>query len=163
MPRAFDPEEVLRLPLMAVLSTMSEDGPRNAPVWFAWEEGALWMLSGSGASSARRLAADPRCAVEILDYDKAAGILRHLGLRGRAEVVRMEPARFRRLLKRYLDADPRWWNLWFIDTVARIDDPDGRLIRLRPESVFTNDVSFFRTGPALAARPSALDSGTAGA
>ena len=150
MPTPFDPEEVLRLPLMATLCTLAADGaPRSAPVWFAWEDGALWMLSSADASSARRIAGDPRVSVEIVDYANDAGRLRHLGLRGRATVEAMDTALFRRLLTRYLGA-PETWNPWFIDTVARIDDPEGRLIRLVPESTFTNDVSYFRTGPALA-------------
>ena len=148
----FDPEEVLALPLMAVLSSASEKGPRGAPVWYQWEEGALWMLSDAGASSARRIAGDPRVAVEIVDYDLAAGVLRHLGLRGRASVEPSDPARFRRLLARYLGPDPVRWNHWFVANVAKIDDPSGRMIRLEPSSVFTNDVSFFRTGPELARR-----------
>ena len=148
----FDPEEVLARPLMAVLSTASPEGPRGAPVWYQWEEGALWMLSSAGASSAGRIAADPRVAVEIVDYDNAAGILRHLGLRGRASVEASDPARFRRLLARYLGPDPVRWNGWFVENVARIGAPSGRMIRLEPESVFTNDVSFFRTGPSLSRR-----------
>ena len=149
----FDPAEILARPLMAILSTLSPGGPRNAPVWYQWEDDALWMLSGEGASSARRLAADPRCAVEIVDHDNAAGVLRHLGLRGRGEVRPSDPDRFRRLLARYLGPDPEAWNAWFVREVARIEDPAGRMIRLVPDSVFTNDVSFFRTGPALAAAP----------
>ena len=152
MTNPFDPEEVLALPLMAILSTLSPDGPRNAPVWYAWEDGALWMLSSVDASSARRIEADPRCAVEIVDYDNARGILRHLGLRGRASVEPSDPERFHRLLRRYLDPDPVRWNPWFVENVARIEAPSGRMIRLSPESVFTNDVSYFRTGPALASR-----------
>ena len=148
----FDPEEVLARPLMAVLATASPEGPRGAPVWYRWEEGALWMLSQEGASSARRIAADPRASVEIVDYDNAAGVLRHLGLRGRASVEPSDPARFRRLLARYLGPDPVRWNAWFVENVACIEAPAGRMIRLEPESVFTNDVSFFRTGPALASR-----------
>lgn len=150
MPTPFDPAEILALPLMATLSTVAADGaPRNAPVWFAWEGAALWMLSDATASSAARIARDPRVAVEIVYYDNAAGILRHLGLRGRSTVEPMDQALFRRLLRRYLghEAD---WNPWFIDHVARIDDPAGRLIRLVPETIFTNDVSHFRTGPSLA-------------
>lgn len=150
MPTPFDPAEILALPLMATLSTVAADGaPCNAPVWFAWEGGALWMLSDTTASSAARIARDPRVAVEIVQYDNAAGILRHLGLRGRATVDPMDPALFRRLLSRYLGPAPEW-NPWFIDTVARIDDPAGRLIRLVPDTIFTNDVSIFRTGPGLA-------------
>jgi hypothetical protein len=150
MARPFDSELILHLPLMAFLATSDPDGPRNAPVWFLWEEGALWMPASAEGSSVRRLLADPRCAVEIVHYDNAGGILAHLGFRGRATVVPMDTARFRRLLSRYLGANPLHWNPWFIDNVATIDDPDGRLIRLAPDSTFTNNVSFFRSGPALA-------------
>jgi Uncharacterized stress protein (general stress protein 26) len=153
MPTPFDPEEVLRLPLMAYLASSAADGaPRIAPVWFVWEEGLLWMLSDTASSSAARISRDPRVSVEIVDYDNAAGRLRHLGLRGRATVEPMDPARFRRLLTRYLGPTPDW-NAWFIDRIARIDDPEGRMIRLAPDSVFTNDVSYFRTGPDLATQP----------
>jgi len=150
MGRPFDPDLVLTKPLMATLATVSDDGPRNAPVWFLWESGALWTLGSADGSSVRRLTADPRCAVEIVHYDNAGGILAHLGLRGRATVEPMDPALFRRLLVKYLGPDERSWNPWFIETIARVDDPAGRLIRLDPASVFTNNVSYFRTGPDLA-------------
>lgn len=147
MRTAFDPGAVLAAPLVATLSTAAADGaPRNAPVWFHWERRALWMPGGMGSASTRRLATDPRCAVEIVEYDNDRGVMRHLGLRGRAEIRPMDPEIFRRLLARYLGAEPTW-NPWFLAEIARIEDPDGRLIRLEPDSVFTNDVSFFRTGP----------------
>jgi hypothetical protein len=146
----FDPDLVLAMPLMANLATVSKDGPRNAPVWFLWEDAALWMPGSVNGSSVRRLSEDPRCAVEIVHYDNAGGILAHLGLRGEASVEPMNPGRFRRLLAKYLGPDESSWNHWFIDTVAQIDDPGGRFIRLAPRSVFTNNVSYFRTGPDLA-------------
>jgi hypothetical protein len=153
MTERFDPQDVLTLPLMANLATTDADGaPRNAPVWFQWEDGALWMLSDARARSATRIAAQPEVAVEVVHYDNAAGIIRHVGLRGAASVEPMNPDLFRRLLTRYLGPEPGW-NAWFIETVARIDDPDGRLIRLAPRTVFTNDVSYFRTGPKLATLP----------
>lgn len=150
MKTGFDPRDILHLPLMANLATAAADGgPRNAPVWFHWEDGALWMLGSEGNASVGRIEADPRVAVEIVDYDNAGGILRHLGFRGRATIEPMNPDLFRRLLTRYL-GPPDTWNDWFIAEVARIDDPTGRLIRLVPDSTFANDVSFFRTGPDLA-------------
>ncbi len=149
----FPPEAVLHKPLMANLATTTPDGaPRNAPVWFLWEDGALWIPATEGGSSTRRLRRDPRCAVEVVEFDRPAGILLHLGLRGRAEVVAMRPALFRRLLRKYLGPEPDW-NPWFIDAIAGIDAPDGRLIRLVPDSTFTNNVSYFRTGPDLAVAP----------
>ncbi|EPX87023.1 pyridoxamine 5'-phosphate oxidase family protein [Salipiger mucosus] len=155
MPRAFDPAVVLGAPLMANLATSEADGaPRVSPVWYIWEDAALWMPSNTGSGAARRLAVEPRCAVEITDFEREAGRLLHLGLRGRGEVLPMQPDRFRRLLAKYLGPE-EGWNPWFIDNVARIDDPAGRLIRLAPESVFTNNVSHFRTGPDLAWPPGA--------
>jgi hypothetical protein len=151
VPTPFDPEIVLACPLMATLGTLAADGaPRTAPVWYHWDGGAPFMLGAAQGSSVQRLARDPRASVEITDYDNTAGRLLHLGLRGMATVVPMDPAIFRRLLTRYLGAQQDW-NPWFIANVARIDDPDGRLIRLEPERIFTNNVSFFRTGPDLAA------------
>lgn len=150
MATEFDPDRVLSRPLMVMLATRCSDGPRMAPMWFIWEDGALWMPSSDTSSSARRLADDPSAAAEIVDFDAERGILLHLGLRGEASVVPMDADRFRRLLARYLGPDPAGWNPWFIDTVACIDDPAGRMIRLKPDTIFTNNVSFFRTGPELA-------------
>jgi hypothetical protein len=153
MAHEFDPEELLRLPLMANLATTCAEGPRNAPVWFTWEEGAIWMLGDQEGSSVRRLVEDPRCAVEIVHFDRAKGYLLHLGMRGQASIEPMRPALFERLLEKYLGEDRSEWNAWFIEHIARIHDPSGRLIRLEPDSVFTNNVSFFLTGPDLAWSP----------
>jgi hypothetical protein len=147
---AFDPGDILHRPPMANLATVAADGsPRNAPVWFHWEDDALRMLGTEGNASVNRISAPPRVAVEIVDSDNAGGALRHLGFRGQATVEAMDTGPFRRLLTRYLGA-PETWNDWFISEIARIDDPAGRVIRLVPDTTFTNDVSFFRTGPDLA-------------
>jgi hypothetical protein len=133
--------------LMAILSTVEQGAPRSAPMWFLWEDGALWLPASRTTSSVRRLQADPVCAVEIVHHDNARGILLHLGLRGEADIVPMEASKFRRLLSKYLGPDEGEWNRWFMHQIARIHDPEGRLIRLVPQLVFTNNVSFFRTGP----------------
>ena len=119
MPREFDPQAVLGLPLMANLATIAEDGaPRNAPVWFIWEEEALWMLGSAGGSAVKCIEREPRCAVEIVRFDNEAGILLHLGLRGAATIEPMTADRFRRLLHKYLGPREEDWNGWFIDNVA---------------------------------------------
>ena len=150
MARPFEPEHLLQKPLMAILATRCPHGPRTAPVWFLWQDGALWMLGDVGGSSVQRIEDDPSVSVEITEFDPARGILLHLGLRGTAEVQLMHPNLFRQLLTKYLGPAEDRWNPWFIAQIARIDDPDGRLIRLRPDSVFTNNGSFFLTGPELA-------------
>lgn len=153
MATPFNPDDVLSLPLMANLATSSADGPRNSPVWYIWEQQTLWMLASHDSRSVVRLQQDPRCAVEIVHFENTAGVLLHLGLRGRAVVEVSDAARFKRLLERYLGPDEANWNQWFIDNIARIDSPDGRMIRLQPDSVFTNNVSYFRSGPQLAWPP----------
>lgn len=150
MSTPFDPQALLTQPLMASLATLGADGPRVTPVWFLSEGDVVWMLGARDGSSTQRLQADPRCAVDITRFAPDTGILLHLGLRGKATVRPMDAALFRRLLQKYLGADQAAWNPWFIDRIARIDDPDGRLIRLAPSSTFTNNVSYFKTGPALA-------------
>ena len=151
MAGTFDHEDLLALPLVANLATCDPTGaPRNAPVWYQWDQNALFMLADDSSSSVRRIRDNPAVAVEIVEYDNPRGIMRHLGLRGKASIEPMDPTLFRRLLSRYLGPDESAWNAWFISEVARIDDPAGRLIRLAPDSIFTNNVSFFRTGPRLA-------------
>jgi general stress protein 26 len=150
MSNDFNPEEVLGLRLMANLATVSEDGePRNAPMWFIWEDNAIWLLGSTDASSVKRIIMNPKCAVEIVQFDNESGVLLHLGLRGEASIEPMSPALFHRLLEKYLGNEQNW-NPWFIENIARIEDPEGRLIKLKPQGVFTNNVSFFRTGPELA-------------
>ncbi|SNT75047.1 pyridoxamine 5'-phosphate oxidase family protein [Paracoccus seriniphilus] len=153
MGQAFDPQVLLSEALMANLATLGDEGPRNAPAWFLWEGGAIWMPASGSNSSVRRLQADPRCAVEVTRFDNEAGILLHLGLRGRASIQVMDGARFRRLLSKYLGPEEARWNPWFIRNVAAIDDPDGRMIKLRPQTIFTNNVSYARSGPQLAWPP----------
>ena len=150
MPRKFDPEDVLFLPLMANLATVAAGGePCNAPMWFIWEGGVIWLLGSSDTSSVGRIEADPRCAIEIVKFDNTSGILLHLGLRGSATIEPMSPPKFRHLLKKYLGQEENW-NSWFVENIAMIENSNGRLIRMKPQSIFTNNVSYFRTGPDLA-------------
>jgi hypothetical protein len=124
MSNDFNPEEVLGLPLMANLATVSEDGePRNAPMWFIWEDNAIWLLGSKDSSSVKRIIMNPKCAVEIVQFDNESGVLLHLGLRGEASIEPMSPALFHRLLKKYLGNEQNW-NPWFIESIARIEDPD---------------------------------------
>lgn len=147
--RDFDIREVLEKPLMANLASLASEGPRASPLWFLWEEEMLWLIGRRTDSFVRRLAADERCALAIVDFDAAAGILRHVGIRGTARLVPLDRGRLDRLLARYLGPDPDLWNRWFI---ANIADPLDVMIAVAPESITAKDVSYFRTGPDLARR-----------
>lgn len=144
----FDPAEMLAKPLMAHLATSSPDGPRDSPVWFLWEEGAIWLIANSEDSFPVRLRAEPRCAIGIVEFDVTRGILRHAGIRGCADILPMDKARLRRLLERYLGPAPDEWNEWFTtQIVERLD----LMIRIMPASIIVRDMSYFKTGPAFAA------------
>lgn len=143
----FDPADMLTKPLLAYLATGSQAGPRSSPVWFLWEENALWLIGSEEDSFPKRLRAEPRCAVSIVDFDVARGICRHVGIRGRAEVLSLDHFRLHRLLARYLGPEPDKWNGWFRFNIVDILD---LMIRIVPESMVVKDMSYFRTGPELA-------------
>ena len=65
----FELEEFLSRPLFAHLATNSELGPRESPVWFHWDGDHIWIIGGdSFPDNVRR---DARCAVGIVDFDRA--------------------------------------------------------------------------------------------
>ena len=101
----FDLEEFLRRPLFAHLATASEHGPRESPVWFSWEGGALWIIGDSGDTFPGRVWADPRCAIGIVDFDPRTRLVQHAGFRGRATVGPFDVDRAKRLFSRYLGGE----------------------------------------------------------
>lgn len=143
----FDLNEVLAKPLMAHLATASPDGPRDSPVWFLWENEAIWLIGTSRDSFPKRLRADPRCAVGVVDFDLSRGVLRHVGIRGVADIQSVDRNRLYRLLRGYLGDDRSTWNTWFEENIVQ---PLDIMIEIRPISIVANDVSYFKTGPALA-------------
>ena len=70
----FDKEIVLAMPVMAFLGTVEGSKPRVAPIWFLWENSALWMLGDKSGSSVKRISENPECAVEIVYFDVANGV-----------------------------------------------------------------------------------------
>ena len=73
----FDLDEFLSRPLYAHLAHDSEDGPRESPVWFHWDGQALWIIGGT--SFPQNLRREPRCAIGIVDWDRASGAASTLG------------------------------------------------------------------------------------
>lgn len=143
----FDPAELLAKPRMADLATDSPNGPRSSPVWFLWEEDAVWLIGNKEDSFPKRLRADPRCAVSVVDFDIGRGVLRHVGIRGRARILPLDQTRLHRLLVRYLGSDPQAWNTWFRTNVV---DGLELMIRITPETTIVKDMSYFKTGPDFA-------------
>jgi hypothetical protein len=131
--------DLLSRPLFAHLATASEDGPRESPVWFLWEEGALWIIGNYRTDTfPRRVEREPRCAVGVVEFDAATGLVRHAGFRGRARLAPHDPARMERLLGRYMGGRDAW-DARFVEI---LDDEDYVFVRFEPETVVVRDQSY---------------------
>jgi len=138
--RDFDINAFLQRPLFAHLATVSEEGPCESPVWFLWEDHALWLIADEHSSYAKRLEKDSRAAVGIVDFDLERGFLQHVGMRGTARVFPMDKQRLQRLLARYLGPESEWDD-WFKQNVI---DRQSRMIQIMPSTVVARDQSYFR-------------------
>lgn len=131
--------DLLSRPLFAHLATASREGPRESPVWFLWEEGALWVIGNYRTDTfPKRVEREPRCAVGIVDFDPATGLVQHVGLRGRARLSPHDPARMERLLGRYMGARDAW-DARFVEI---LDDEDYIFVRFEPETAVVRDQSY---------------------
>jgi hypothetical protein len=132
-------EDILSRPLFAHLATASGQGPRESPVWFLWEGGALWIIGNYETDSfPRRVEAEPRCAVGVVDFDPATGLVQHVGMRGRARLEPHDEGRLRRLLGRYMGEVGRW-DARFVEILG---DPDYVFVRFEPETAVVRDQSY---------------------
>lgn len=136
----FDINEVLTKPLFAHLATASPDGPRESPVWFLWEDGYLWFIGNSRDSFPKRIQADGRCAVGIVDFDLKRGLLKHVGFRGFAVVEKLDRERLERFLNRYIGTPPEWNKQFKANIIDRLD----LMIKFTPTSIVARDQSYFK-------------------
>lgn len=135
-----DVDAFLARPLFAHLATAAEDGaPRDSPVWFLWEDGAVWIIGEPTDTFPDRVAREPRCAVGVVDFDRASGLVQHVGIRGRGTVEPWDPSRARRLIRRYLGDDESAWDPEFVEFLP---DDRYRFVRVQPETVVARDVSY---------------------
>ena len=146
-PRGVDLDEFLSRPLLAHLATTCEQGPRDSPVWFSWEQEAVWIIASRATDTfPTRIEREPRCAIGIVDFDPRIGLVQHVGMRGRATVEPFDADRARRLLARYLGADQTRWDRRFRATVRSPAAEQTILVRFVPETVVARDVSFIAAG-----------------
>jgi nitroimidazol reductase NimA-like FMN-containing flavoprotein (pyridoxamine 5'-phosphate oxidase superfamily) len=141
--RPFDIDAFLHRPLTARLATSGPSGPTVRPVWFLWEDGAFWVLTGSWARLPGHVRADPAVALVVDECDVATGLVRQVIARGRAELVPFDVERGRRKLVRYLGSDEARWDRRFVDYLR--DDPAARgqlWLRLEPASLTAEDLSY---------------------
>jgi predicted pyridoxine 5'-phosphate oxidase superfamily flavin-nucleotide-binding protein len=134
----------LARPLFAHLATASPGGPRDSPVWYLWDDDdrTLWIDADRASNSfTDRLAADPRCAVGVVDSEPSRGLIQHVGVRGEATVEPFDADRAERLYARYLGPDVDAWDPRFSAYVR--DPPEtAAFVRVEPETVVARDQSY---------------------
>ncbi len=132
-------KDVLMRPLFAHLATASEHGPRESPVWFLWEDGAIWIIGNRKTDSfPGRIAADPRCALGIIDFNISKGLVQHVGFRGRARIEPHDSDRMKRVFSRYM-GEAAQWDSRFVNI---LNDPEYIFVRLEPDTAVVRDQSY---------------------
>jgi hypothetical protein len=133
-------EGVLSRPLFAHLATDSELGVRESPVWFLWEDEALWIIGNYETDTfPKRIELEPRCAIGIVDFDLLTGLVQHVGFRGRATVHPHDESRAKRLLSRYLGENQEQWDKRFVEVLG---DANFVFVRFEPETAVVRDQSY---------------------
>ena len=131
--------DLLARPLFAHLATGSESGPRESPVWFLWEDEALWIIGNEKTDSfPKRIELEPRCALGVVDFEVSGGLVRHVGFRGLARREPHDRDRMMRLLTRYL-GEVKGWDPRFVKI---LDDAEYIFIKFIPETAVVRDQSF---------------------
>lgn len=137
----FDVDEFLAQPLVARVAT---NGPTVRPVWFLWEDGAFWWLTGSWSRLAEHLRDDSVVALVIDTCDLATGTVRQVQAWGDAEVVSFDADRAQRTLRRYLGDDPTRWDQerFGVTEVGVAGSEQTAFVRLVPARLAARDLSF---------------------
>jgi PPOX class probable F420-dependent enzyme len=112
--RTLDPafEDLLQGRHIATLGSKNQDGTIHlTAVWYAFEDGSLFVATSSKSRKARNIAAEPTASL-MVDLRKS-GAERGVNAAGHAELISGEPSRTlnRRIHARYMSAaaisDPR--------------------------------------------------------
>ncbi|HET9201412.1 MAG TPA: pyridoxamine 5'-phosphate oxidase family protein [Dehalococcoidia bacterium] len=139
---SFDLDEFLARPLVAHVAT---NGPAVRPVWYIWEEGAFWWLTGPWSRLEALLREDDRVALVVDVNDVETGEVLKVSARGRASVVGFDADRARRKLARYLGPDEsKWDRSRFV--MGTFETPGVKFVRFEPESLSAKRLSYQVSG-----------------
>lgn len=136
-----DLETFLNRPLFCFLATTDDSSPRVSPLWFLWEDDAIWIIGDTQKTYPTRIEQNPETALAIVDFDRTTGKVQHVGMRGQATVEPHDPARAERLLSQYLGSDKDEWDKPFFGDPYEWGD-EMVMIRFHPETVVARDQSY---------------------
>jgi len=84
IPDGFDLDAFLGRPLVARVAANGRHGPTVRPLWYLWEEGCFWWLTGSWSKLGGLLDVDPRVALVVDTCDLERGEVLQVTARGSA-------------------------------------------------------------------------------
>jgi hypothetical protein len=144
----FDLEEFLSRPLYAHLAHQGQEGACESPVWFHWDGEALWIIGGSTFPA--NLKRNPQCAIGIVDWRLTTGLCHHVGFRGTAEVLPIDPEMARTIFRRYFGPDESDWDVRFRDGYD--SSAVMQMIRFIPRTAVIRDQSYHPSNWAIGQR-----------
>ena len=115
-------------------------GRASRPSGSSGRKRPLWIIGNRLTDTfPKRIEREPRCAIGIVDFDLATGLVQHVGFRGRAHLEPHDEERIKRLLRRYLGEQEQPWDPRF---AAVLGDRDWVLVRFEPETAVVRDQSY---------------------
>ena len=135
----FDLHGFLSQPLVARLATSHASGPQVRPVWYQFDDGAFWWITGEWSRLEEVLRRDPRVELVVDTCDLQSGKVLQVRARGRAELRPFDAARAQRWGERYLGPDKNRWGR-FVSGV--FEHPSSRFVCMRPTWLRAMDLSW---------------------
>jgi hypothetical protein len=128
---------------------VATNGPTVRPVWFLWEDGAFWILTGPWSKLYERVKRDPELALVVDTCDLQTGTVQQVIARGTGELLPFDVERGRRKLRRYLGDDEARWDARFRRYLYGDRDEKGTVwLHLAPRSLRARDLSYVVGEPA---------------
>lgn len=124
---------------------VATNGPTLRPLWFQWEEGCFWVISGPWAKLFARIQNDPKLAllVDVEEHDR--GRIYQVMAQGNAEITPYDIPRARRMLHRYLGPDEASWSTAPDNYPGYLQEPGppGAVwLKIKPTSLKTFNFSY---------------------
>jgi nitroimidazol reductase NimA-like FMN-containing flavoprotein (pyridoxamine 5'-phosphate oxidase superfamily) len=126
---------------------LATNGPTIRPIWYQWEDGAFWIISGPWAKLFTRVQKDPEVALCVDVGDFANGRVMQVCAYGPAEATPYDVERARRMLHRYLGPDEDAWSDAPDDYRGYLRDggpPGGVLLKIVPRKLIALNFSYAR-------------------
>lgn len=128
-------QEFLSRRLLGRLATVSPDlQPHVVPVWFLFENGAIWISAYRSTRKIIDINSNPKCAL-VVDVENLAGGLSAVAIEGQALIITTPPelvkSRIISIYTKYLGAD----GVLEKDPQAWLNSPENVLIKLTPTKI----------------------------